>query len=102
MSIQRILPLAALLAGILALSAVATPVRAAEIDCKLDYSITGWSVIYKHSSGYGRVYCSNGEGMNVRIRARGVGLTAGKWRIRDGHGRFSDVYAIRQVLGKYA
>jgi hypothetical protein len=102
MSIQRILPLAALLAGAVALSAVAAPVRAAEIDCKLDYSITGWSVIYKHSNGYGRVYCSNGERMNVRIRARGIGLTAGKWRINDGRGRFSDVYDIGQVLGKYA
>ena len=74
----------------------------AELDCKLDYSITGWSVIYKHSNGHGTVHCSNGQSMRVNIKARGVGLTAGKWRIDDGNGRFSDVHNISDVLGHYA
>jgi hypothetical protein len=73
-----------------------------DIDCKMDYSITGWSAIYKHSSGSGVVHCNNGQTMRVRIKAQGVGLTAGKWRIDDGNGRFSDVTDISQVLGKYA
>ena len=82
--------------------ATASPARAADIDCKLDYSITGWSAIYKHSSGSGVVHCNNGQTMNVSIKAQGVGLTAGKWRIDNGNGRFSDVSNISQVLGKYA
>ena len=99
--------LAASLVCALALSATPATVQAAEhsgadIDCKLDYSITGWSIIYKHSNGYGTVHCTNGQRMNVRIKARGLGLTAGKWRIDDGNGRFSDVYDISEVLGKYA
>jgi len=99
--------LAASLVCALALSVTSTPAHAeersgAEIDCKLDYSITGWSIIYKHSNGSGNVYCTNGQRMRVRIKAKGVGLTAGKWRIDDGNGRFSDVHDISQVLGKYA
>jgi hypothetical protein len=99
--------LAASLACALALAATSSPVRAdehpgAELDCKLDYSITGWSIIYKHSKGVGTVHCNNGQTMNVRIKAKGLGLTAGKWRIDNGNGRFSDVHNIREVLGKYA
>jgi hypothetical protein len=94
--------LAASLACILAM-ATSSPARAeGDIDCKMDYSITGWSAIYKHSSGSGVVHCNNGQTMRVRIKAQGVGLTAGKWRINDGNGRFSDVTNISQVLGKYA
>jgi len=84
--------------------AVSTQAKAAdaELDCKLDYSITGWSAIYKHSSGTGTVHCANGDTMRVKIKAKGVGLTAGKWRIDDGNGRFSDVHRISDVLGNYA
>jgi hypothetical protein len=106
MKSSNISVLAASLACALALAASA-PVQASErskgeIDCKLDYSITGWSAIYKHSDGSGTVHCDNGQTMNVKITAKGVGLTAGKWRIDDGHGRFSDVHHIDDVLGKYA
>lgn len=95
--------LAAAMACALAMT-VSTQAKAAEaeLDCKLDYSITGWSAIYKHSHGTGTVHCANGETMRVNIKARGVGLTAGKWRIDDGNGRFSDVHRISEVLGHYA
>jgi hypothetical protein len=78
--------------------------RAAEasLDCRLDYSITGWSAIYKHSEGSGVVNCQNGTSMPVKISAKGVGLTAGKWKIDNGKGTFSDVHAIGDVLGDYA
>jgi hypothetical protein len=93
--------LALILAGSLSTAASAHP-AGPEIDCKLDYSITGWSAIYKHSEGSGLVHCDNGQTMKVKITAKGVGLTAGKWRIDDGNGRFSDVHDIAEVLGKYA
>lgn len=92
--------LALIIAG--SFSSVASAHSGAEIDCKMDYSITGWSAIYKHSSGSGLVHCNNGQTMRVKITAKGIGLTAGKWRIDDGNGRFSDVHDISEVLGKYA
>ena len=41
--------------------------RAAEasLGCRLDYSISGWSAIYKHSEGRGTVSCQNGTSMPV-------------------------------------
>lgn len=107
MKANKISVLAASLACVLAVATTSSPVGAAQgsgadIDCKMDYSITGWSIIYKHSSGTGTVRCNNGQTMNVKIKAKGVGLTAGKWRIDNGNGRFSDVHDISQVLGRYA
>ena len=97
------LPLVAVLAC--ALGVVAAPqARAADsgIDCKLHYNLTGWSLIYKHTSGRGRVTCSNGQSMRVLLSAKAVGLTVGKWHINNGTGTFTDVHSIRDVLGGYA
>lgn len=74
----------------------------ADLDCKLDYQLTGWSLIYKHTTGTGTVRCANGQVMPVTVSAKAVGLTAGKWHIDNGKGRFSDVHNIREVLGHYA
>ena len=99
------LPLVAILAGALCAAAVpqaqARP-RSGDIDCKLHYNLTGWSLVYKHTTGRGRVTCNNGQSMNVLLSAKAVGLTAGKWHINGGTGRFSDVHNIREVLGGYA
>ena len=73
-----------------------------DIDCKLDYQLTGWSFIFKHTSGTGTVHCNNGDTMAVKVSAKAVGLTAGKWHIDNGVGRFSDVHNIKEVLGRYA
>ena len=73
-----------------------------DLDCKLTFSLKGWSAIYKHADGSGRITCANGESMPVHIRIRGGGLTAGKWQINDGKGKFTDVYKISDVLGDYA
>lgn len=72
-----------------------------ELDCKLRFSLSSWSVIYKHSEGSGVVTCENGQTMNVKITAHGGGLTVGKSRIEGGTGRFSDVHKISDVLGHY-
>ena len=101
--IKKTLPLLAVLACALATSAIPTAQAAdRDIDCKLTYSLTGWSLVYKHTSGRGRVTCNNGQSMPVSITARAVGLTAGKWHIDHGTGRFSDVHTIRDVFGGYA
>ncbi|MBA8887066.1 hypothetical protein FHW12_001280 [Dokdonella fugitiva] len=76
--------------------------ESANLDCKLKFSLTGWSLIYKHAEGHGTVSCENGESMNVKISAKGGGLTVGKSHIDNGTGRFTDVHNINDVLGTYA
>jgi hypothetical protein len=84
--------------GIASTASAAQP----DLDCKLTFSLKGWSAIYKHADGNGRVTCANGRSMPVHIRIRGGGLTAGKWRINDGQGKFTDVSKMDDVLGDYA
>ena len=93
-------------AFVLALAAAgmphATQAAEANLDCKLKFSLTGWSAIYKHAEGHGVVSCENGKSMRVNIVANGAGLTAGKSHIDGGTGRFSDIHRISDVLGSYA
>ena len=74
----------------------------ADLDCKLKFSLSTWSVIYKHSEGSGIVTCENGKSMRVSIVAKGAGLTVGKSQVDGGTGRFSDVHNIADVFGSYA
>lgn len=74
----------------------------ADLDCKLKFSLTTWSAIFKHSEGTGVVTCENGASMNVNITAKGGGLTVGKSHIDNGTGKFTDVHNIDEVLGSYA
>ncbi|GAB3024364.1 MULTISPECIES: hypothetical protein [Oleiagrimonas] len=101
MTIRRSMLMGAVLVGC---AAMAVPAMAAKptLDCKLTYSMTGWSAIYKHAEGTGMVTCADGTSMPVKITVKGAGLTAGKWHIDDGKGRFSDVHTIADVLGRYA
>ena len=85
------------------LVATAPAARAAgPVDCKLHFSMSGWSAFYKTLSGSGTVSCDNGQRMAVSIRSKGGGLTFGKSRIENGVGEFSGVNSIREVLGTYA
>ncbi len=101
---MRIKPLAALAAASCAIAigmGSPTTARAADIDCKLTYKLDGWSFIYKQTSGKGTVSCDNGQSIPVHVSAKAVGLTAGKWQIDNGKGRFTDVHSINDVLGRY-
>lgn len=73
----------------------------ADLDCKLHFTLTGWSAIYKHADGSGEVTCNNGSSMHVKISSKGGGLTVGKYRIDNGTGNFTDVRTIHDVLGRY-
>jgi len=88
---------ALLLAGAFA----SLPAQAGTITCKMTFSLSGWSAFYKTSSGDGNVHCSNGQHMAVHITAKGGGLSFGKSSIKDGHGEFSGVHDIKDVLGSY-
>jgi hypothetical protein len=74
----------------------------ANLKCHMTFNMKGWSIIYKHAEGYGKVRCENGETANVKIEVVGGGLTAGKWRINDGRGDISNIKGIRDVFGDYA
>lgn len=69
--------------------------------CELQYSLSGWSVFYKRAKGIGVVTCNDGQRADVKIKVHGGGLTFGKSRIRDGHGRFSGVFDIDEIFGSY-
>lgn len=89
----------------LALSTLAIPhAQAAEanLDCKLKFSLTGWSAIYKHAEGTGTVTCEGGKSMKIAISAKGGGLTVGKSHIDNGTGEFTDVHKMSDILGTYA
>lgn len=82
--------------------AVSQMASAAKLECTMKFSLSGWSVIYKHTSGTGVVTCKDGQTMKVKLESHGGGLTAGKSRIDDGVGNFSDLNKISDVLGTYA
>lgn len=93
-------PLFLLLAALLL--AAPTAARAGEVDCELRFTMSGWSVFYKRSTGSGTITCDNGQSMRVRIEAKGGGLTVGKSTIEDGVGEFSAVDDISELIGGYA
>lgn len=74
---------------------------AANVSCSMTFDMKGWSAIYKTYSGTGTVKCTNGETAQVRLEARGGGLTVGKSEIEDGRGEFSGVKGISEIFGSY-
>ncbi|MGB6606145.1 MAG: hypothetical protein WA747_00390 [Steroidobacteraceae bacterium] len=78
------------------------PASGADLRCRMTFTLEGWSAIYQSAHGKGVVTCADGSSFPVLIRAKGGGLTAGKWQIDDGHGTFSDVHRPSEVLGRYA
>ncbi|HET9863219.1 MAG TPA: hypothetical protein VFP37_07230 [Steroidobacteraceae bacterium] len=81
---------------------VGSTARAADLDCKLRFTLSGWSAFYKRADGSGTITCSNGQSMQVKLQARGGGLSVGKSTIRSGVGEFAGVHNINDVLGSYA
>lgn len=92
-----------LLMVVASLAALPAPAPAAERDlsCKLEFTSREWSAFYDSAVGEGKVTCKDGSSMPVAIRARGIGITAGKWKITDGKGTFTHVARIDDVLGNY-
>lgn len=94
------LPALLLAAGL----AFAQPAQAEDgpLECQLTFTLDGWSAFYKTAAGRGRVRCSDGTSLRVRITSRGGGITFGRSRVDEGRGEFSGIYNIRDVLGRYA
>lgn len=98
--------LAGVVSALLLATAIGTPRAAladeADLGCKLRFSLTGWSLIYKRSEGSGVVTCANGKSMAVKVEGHGGGLTVGKSHIDNGTGKFTNVHKMEDVLGTYA
>ena len=75
---------------------------AGKTDCELRFSLKGWAALYKHAEGTGVITCDNGKSYPVNIVAVGGGLTAGKYRVDNGKGKFSDVTNTSDLFGDYA
>lgn len=86
----------------ISLAALAQPAWGGSTKCKMKYSLTGWSVGYSTASGNGTITCDNGQSARVSLRATGGGPTAGKSKIINGSGTFSEVGDIGEVFGSYA
>lgn len=99
---HTLVPLFAALAFAVGLSCSPRALAADNLDCKLAFDLSGWSLVYKHATGTGTVTCTNGKTMQVKIKAQALGITAGKWAIHDGTGKFSNIHKIEDVLGGYA
>ena len=96
---KRVLQGVVLAAGILTAGA---PQAWSETNCRMSFELKGWSAIYKVAHGHGRITCDNGQVADVRIEAKGGGLTVGKSEITNGTGRFSGVASIDSIFGSYA
>ena len=70
--------------------------------CTMKFKLKGWSAIYSTASGSGTITCDNGQSAEVKLDAKGGGLSAGKSAIRDGVGKFSKVEDISELFGSYA
>ena len=88
--------------AMLALVAVAEPARGGSTKCRMKYSLGGWSAGYSTASGSGTITCDNGQSARVSLRAKGGGVTAGKSKIINGSGTFSEVGDIGELFGSYA
>jgi len=83
------------------LAAVAAPAASATTKCTMSFTLKEWSAFYKKADGLGTITCDNGQTADVRLTARGGGLSAGKGEIRDGKGTFSEVSDIKELFGGY-
>ena len=83
-------------------AALPAPAHAADVSCRMDFQVSGWSVFYQTASGSGTIHCDNGQSMHVRIRVKGGGLTFGKTKITHGIGKFTGVSGIGEIKGHYA
>jgi hypothetical protein len=74
---------------------------AATTTCRMNYDLRGWSLGLKEATGTGTITCDNGQMADVKIRVKGAGLSAGRFAIRDGTGKYSEVSDISELFGRY-
>ena len=71
------------------------------IDCRMTFSLHGWSAFYKTMKGEGTITCDNGQSAKVTLKSKGGGLTFGKSEVVEGTGKFSEARNIEELFGSY-
>jgi hypothetical protein len=99
---SRRLGFTVLVATAVAAATLLSAVEAGALDCKMTYTLRGWSAFYKTASGSGTIRCSNGQSAKVRLRAKGGGITFGKSEIVGGTGEFMGAASLGELFGSYA
>lgn len=99
---RRLFGIAVMFALVLLVVPTSASAEEGMVECRLTYSLKGWSAFYKTSKGEGTVTCDNGQSAAVSVKATGGGITFGKTEVIDGTGNFSDVKNISEVFGTYA
>ncbi len=90
------------LVAVAVLALAAAPARAdGGLKCTMTFTMKGWSAFYQTAQGHGTIRCSDGRSMAVKLAAKGGGVTVGK-SVESGHGDFSPVGSIGDLLGNYA
>lgn len=87
--------------GALCAVLAALPAEAALTKCHMTYSLDGWAAFYESASGKGTITCENGQKAEVKLRAKGGGITAGRTKVVGGEGSFSAVGDIEELFGVY-
>lgn len=72
------------------------------VQCTMAFDMNSWSAFFKSSKGQGRITCDNGQAADVRIKAKGGGITFGKSEVVGGNGNFSGARNIHELFGSYA
>jgi hypothetical protein len=89
-------------AALLCLAAGQSMAGTADLVCKLQYKVKGWSALVKVADGTGTITCADGTTKTVTLKLRSVGATIGKSQVDNGVGKFTDVLSIDDALGTYA
>ncbi|WP_156476609.1 hypothetical protein [Stenotrophomonas sp. DDT-1] len=87
--------------SLLVLASIPTSASERDLRCSLSFNSKAWSALYSSAVGEGTVTCEDGAPLQVSFAAKGVGITAGKWKITKGTGKFTRVARIEDVLGSY-
>jgi hypothetical protein len=72
-----------------------------QMNCHMNFTLSGWSAIYKTATGSGTLTCGS-HSVPVKLSAKGGGLTVGKYKITNGQATFSNVDTMHEVFGNYA
>lgn len=71
------------------------------LECHIKFSVTSWAEEKNMGSGVGKIHCSDGENIQVRVRVKGEGIKGGKSVIGSAHGSFSPVIRLSDLMGNY-
>ena len=71
------------------------------LDCHIDFSITSWSADKQFGYGVGKIKCTRGNNLVVKVRVAGEGISDRGARIASAHGTFKPVRKMEDLIRTY-